>query len=64
VQNVGRGQTLVTGIVQPYLIWCGKKLERREYKVQFEGLVTGWQVQILGIGLKMYWNSRKNKTWG
>jgi len=41
----------------PYMVW--KKLERREYKVQCEGMVTGWQVLILETGLEIYWNKKE-----
>jgi hypothetical protein len=41
-----------------------KKLESREYKVQCEGMVTGWLVLILEIGLKIYWDKRKIKHRG
>lgn len=36
----------------PYM--ARKKLERREYKVRCEGVVTGWRVLILEIGVKIY----------
>ena len=44
----------------PYMV--RKRLERREYKVQCECMVTGWQVLILEIRLKIYCNRKKNKT--
>jgi hypothetical protein len=44
----------------PYM--ARKKLERREYKVRCEGMVTGWQVLILEIGVKIYWDKKNNKT--
>lgn len=44
----------------PYMV--RKRLKRREYKVQCECMVTGWQVLILEIGLKIYCNRKKNKT--
>jgi hypothetical protein len=50
------------GETVPYMGW--KKLYRRERKVESEGMVTGWQVLILEIGLKIYWNKKKNETKG